>query len=64
LNKQGQTLPPWAQGPFELIRHSNDHFKLDGDIDSDTLTNNGIDFSSLSDAAQYVIFVISQMPQK
>jgi hypothetical protein len=35
-----------------------------GDIDSDNLTKDGIDFSSLNDAAQYLIFEISQVPQK
>lgn len=35
-----------------------------GEIDSDKLVKDGIDFSSLNDAAQYLIFEISQVPQK
>ncbi len=35
-----------------------------GDIDSDKLVKDSIDFSSLNDAAQYLIFEISQVPQK
>jgi len=26
-------LQPWARGPFELIRHANEHLKVGGDID-------------------------------
>lgn len=35
-----------------------------GDVDSDTLKKDDIDFSWLNDAAQYLIFEISQVPQK
>jgi hypothetical protein len=31
--KQNSQLPPWVQGPFELINHANDHLNRDGDID-------------------------------
>ena len=26
-------IPPWAQGPFELIRHANEHSSAKGDVD-------------------------------
>ena len=35
-----------------------------GDIDNDKLMKDGVDFSALNDAAQYLIFEISQVPQK
>jgi hypothetical protein len=35
-----------------------------GDVDNDKLMKDGVDFSALNDAAQYLIFEISQVPQK
>ena len=35
-----------------------------GDVDSDKLIKDDIDFSVLNDAVQYLIFEISQVPQK
>jgi hypothetical protein len=33
LKQSEQSLPPWARGPFELIRHATEHLKMDGDTD-------------------------------
>lgn len=33
MKKQQENLPPWAKGPFELIRHANEHLGMAGDAD-------------------------------
>jgi hypothetical protein len=33
MSQQEQSLPPWVQSPFELIRHASEHLILGGDTD-------------------------------
>lgn len=33
MNQEEHLLSPWIQGPFELIRHANEHLNLAGDTD-------------------------------
>ena len=55
-------MPPVGYVRFYIITPQGVYDS--GNVDSDTLIKDGIDFSSLSDAAQYVIFEISRVPQK
>jgi len=63
LNKVSEyPMPPVGFMRFYIITPQGIYDS--GDVDSHKLMKNGIDFSSLNDAAQYLIFEISQVPQK
>lgn len=55
-------LPPVGYMRFYIITPQGVYGS--GDIDSDTLAKDNINFSSLNDAAQYLIHEISLVPQK
>lgn len=55
-------MPPVGYVRFYIITPQGVYGS--GDVDSDTLTKDGIDFSTLNDAAQYLIYEISLVPQK
>jgi hypothetical protein len=55
-------MPPVGYTRFYIITPQGVYDS--GDIDSDSLIKDGVDFSSLDNAAQYVIFLISQQPQQ
>ncbi len=63
LNKVSEyPMPPVGFMRFYIITPQGVYGS--GDVDSHNLISDGIDFSQLNDAAQYLIFEISQVPQK
>ena len=63
LNKVSEyPMPPVGFVRFYIITPQGVYGS--GDVDSDKLMKDGVDFSSLDDAAQYLIFEISRVPQK
>lgn len=63
LNKVSEyPMPPVGFMRFYVITPQGVYSS--GDVDSDKLTKDGVDFSSLNDAAQYLVHEISLVPQK